>query len=144
MNRSFVVADIPGLIEGAAEGAGLGVRFLKHLVRTRILLHIIDVAPLDESDPVVAAKKIVKELQKYSPELAAKERWLVLNKLDLLPEEMREARCADILKRLKWQGPVYEIAAISGEGTQALCYAMMDYLEKTKMDVIPGDRDVSE
>ncbi len=144
MNRSFVIADIPGLIEGAAEGAGLGVRFLKHLVRTRILLHIIDVAPLDESDPVVSAKKIVKELQKYSPELAAKERWLVLNKLDLLPVEAQEKRCADILKRLKWQGPVYQISAISGEGTQALCYAMMDHLEKTKPDLILDDKDVSE
>lgn len=136
MNRSFVIADIPGLIEGAAEGAGLGVRFLKHLVRTRLLLHIVDVAPMDDSDPVVTAKKIVKELEKYSSELAAKERWLVLNKKDVLPLEARKKHCTDIVKRLKWKGPVYQISAISGEGTQKLCYDLMDYLERAKSQVI--------
>lgn len=148
LGRSFVIADIPGLIEGAAEGAGLGVRFLKHLARTRILLHIIDVAPVDNSDPVVSAEKIVNELQKYSPELAAKERWLVLNKIDLISPEERQEKCTDILNRLQWQGPVFEIAAISGEGTQALRYALMDYLEQHKIgsnpEINPDDKDDSE
>jgi GTP-binding protein len=130
--RSFVIADIPGLIEGAAEGAGLGVRFLKHLARTGILLHLIDVAPFDESDPVHTAQTIVQELEKYSPELAAKPRWLVLNKLDLVPAEERQARCEDIIKRLHWHGPVYQISAIKQKGTQELCYALMDYLEQLR------------
>lgn len=144
IGRSFVIADIPGLIEGAAEGAGLGVRFLKHLARTSILLHLIDVAPLDESDPVESAQKIVKELEKYSPELAVKERWLVLNKTDLLPAEEREERCAAIIERLQWQGPVYEISAIKGEGTQALCFALMDYIEGQRKAAIPDDTDAPE
>src|SRR5438067_9025763 len=105
--KSFVVADIPGLIEGAAEGAGLGHQFLRHLQRTRLLLHVIDAAPVSESiDPVKEAKALAKELEKYDAELAAKPRWLVLNKLDMVPEEERAARCKDIVKRLKWKGPV--------------------------------------
>jgi len=144
LHRSFVIADIPGLIEGAAEGAGLGVRFLKHLLRTGLLLHIIDVAPVDETDPVVVAQKIVNELQKYSPELASKERWLVLNKLDLISDEMRESHCQDIIQRLNWTGPVYEVSAISGEGTQTLCYDLMEYLERIKFTANPDDRDGCE
>ena len=130
-HRSFVVADIPGLIEGAAEGAGLGVRFLKHLARTRLLLHLVDVAPLDESaDPVRDARVIVAELEKFNPELAAQPRWLVLNKIDLLPEDEREARCAEIVRRLQWTGPVFRISAIAAEGTQLLCYKIMEYIEQ--------------
>ena len=130
-HRSFVMADIPGLIEGAAEGAGLGIRFLKHLQRTRILLHLVDVAPYEGSgDPVKDAKAIVAELQKFSPELAERERWLVLNKLDLLPVEEREARCKAIIKGLKWKGPVFRISAISGDGTRDLCQKIMERLEE--------------
>jgi GTP-binding protein len=129
-HRSFTVADIPGLIEGAAEGAGLGIQFLKHVSRTRLLLHVLDVAPLTEDhDPVADVRVIEGELTKFSPELAARERWLVLNKLDLLPAEERETCCNAIVRRLAWQGPVFEIAAISGEGTQALVYKVMEYLE---------------
>ncbi len=128
--RSFVVADIPGLIEGASEGAGLGIRFLKHLTRNRILLHIVDLAPLDESDPVAAAQSIVRELERFSPTLAARPRWLVLNKIDLIDEETRAERTAAVLEALDWQGPVYEISAIGKQGTSALCGAMMTYIEK--------------
>lgn len=129
-HKSFVVADIPGLIEGAAEGAGLGIQFLKHLSRTRLLLHLIDVAPVDGTDPVDTARKIVLELEKYSPELAARDRWLVLNKLDLVAEDERGALCARIVDELGWQGPVFRISAATGEGTQELVYAVMDHLEQ--------------
>lgn len=128
--RSFVVADIPGLIEGAAEGAGLGIRFLRHLDRTRVLLHLIDVAPLDGSDPIEAAKVIVNELEKYSPELAERPRWLVLNKVDQLPEDEREKHCKAIIKKLKWKGNVFYISALKKEGTDQLCYDIMEFLEE--------------
>ncbi|MBD3671469.1 MAG: Obg family GTPase CgtA [Gammaproteobacteria bacterium] len=128
-HRSFVVADIPGLIEGAAEGAGLGIRFLKHVARTRLLLHLVDVAPIDGTDPVAAVNTIAGELEQYSPDLARRDRWLVLNKLDVLAEDEREAVCEDVIKRLDWQGPVYRISAISGEGTQPLIYDIMEYME---------------
>ncbi|MGC4078355.1 MAG: GTPase ObgE [Rubrivivax sp.] len=119
--RSFVVADIPGLIEGASEGAGLGHRFLRHLQRTRLLLHIVDIAPFDEGvDPVQQAKAIVAELKKYDPELHAKPRWLVLNKVDMLPAEEREARVKDFVKRLRYKGPVYVISALAREGLEPL------------------------
>jgi GTP-binding protein len=128
--KSFVMADIPGLIEGAAEGAGLGIRFLKHLQRTRILLHLIDIAPPDpEADPVAGARAIVKELKKFSPELAKKPRWLVLNKIDLLAGREREARCADIVRRLRFKGRVFRISGATGEGTKELCLAVMRELE---------------
>lgn len=126
--RSFVIADIPGLIEGAAEGAGLGIQFLKHLMRTRVLLHLVDVAPLDGSDPIAAIKTIEKELQKYSPDLAAKERWLVFNKVDLLPEEEVVKCCREIVKKLKWKKPVFQISALKKHGTEELCYQLMDQL----------------
>ena len=129
-HRSFVVADIPGLIEGAADGAGLGVRFLKHLTRTRLLLHIVDVAPFDESSPVEAAQSIVRELEKFSPTLHGRERWLVLNKIDLLPEDESERRCQEIIDALDWQGPVFSIAAISKKGVDPICGAVMDYIER--------------
>lgn len=130
-NRSFVMADIPGLIEGAAEGAGLGHRFLKHLTRTRLLLHIVDMAPLDESiDPVREAKAIVKELSKYDEALYQKPRWLVLNKTDLLPEDEHEKICKKFIRSLSWRGKSFTISALSGEGCKALTYAIMEYLEQ--------------
>ncbi|MDM8545053.1 GTPase ObgE [Candidatus Venteria ishoeyi] len=129
-HRSFVMADIPGLIEGAAEGAGLGIRFLKHLSRNRLLLHLIDVLPVDQSDPVATAHTIVSELEKYSTDLATRERWLVLNKLDLLPEDEQEKHCQDIIQALNWEGPVFKISAISGQGCQRLCGEIMNHLEQ--------------
>jgi GTP-binding protein len=128
-HRAFVIADIPGLIEGAAEGAGLGIQFLKHLARTRLLLHILDVLPAHGSDPVDAARTIVVELQKYSAELATRDRWLVLNKIDLLPEAERDNHCRKILEKLEWDGPAYQISAASGEGTKELVDRVMEYLE---------------
>ncbi|MDH5485830.1 MAG: Obg family GTPase CgtA [Gammaproteobacteria bacterium] len=128
--RSFVVADIPGLIQGAAEGAGLGIQFLKHLSRTRVLLHMIDIAPFDATDPVDNANIILAELEKYNPEMLDEPRWLVLNKVDLMPAEDAELRCKDIIDRLNWTGPVYEIAAINGGGTRELVFDIMNYLEE--------------
>lgn len=128
-HRSFVMADIPGLIEGASEGAGLGIRFLKHLTRNRILLHLVDMAPYDGTDPAGNALAIAAELERFSPALARRERWLVLNKKDLVDEDTFEERRRAVLKALDWQGPVYEIAAISGEGTARLCGDLMEYLE---------------
>lgn len=128
-DRSFVIADIPGIIEGASEGAGLGIRFLKHLVRTRVLLHLVDVAPWDETDPAESAQVIMDELQKFSPKLAERERWLVLNKVDMLPEEERDARCDAILEKLNWQGPVFKVSALQKQGTDAIAYALMEHLE---------------
>ncbi|MDH3977690.1 MAG: GTPase ObgE [Gammaproteobacteria bacterium] len=130
-HRSFVMADIPGLIEGAAEGAGLGIRFLKHLRRTRLLLHLVDVAPLDEaSDPVVEAQKIITELGRFSADLAAKERWLVLNKVDLLTPEQVEAVRLRLIEALNWEGPVYLVSALAGKGTRELTGDMMTRIEK--------------
>ena len=129
--RSFVMADIPGLIEGAAAGAGLGLRFLKHLQRTRLLLHLVDVAPLDPTaDPVKDARAIVTELRKFSPELAARERWLVLNKLDLLPEAEAGRRCREVVRRLRFKGPVYRISGLARVGTDELCRDVMRRLEE--------------
>lgn len=118
--NSFVIADIPGLIEGAAEGAGLGVQFLKHLSRTGLLLHVLDIAPLDGSDPVDAVRVVEKELEKFSEELAGKDRWLVLNKTDLLLDEEADERCDDIIQRLNWTGEVYRISAVERKGTDEL------------------------
>ena len=128
-SRSFVVADIPGLIEGASEGVGLGIRFLKHLQRTRLLLHIVDVAPADDHDPVEDARKILDELRQYDEALYQKPRWLVLNKIDLLPEDERDARCDAIVEGLGWDGPVYRISAIARQGVEPLCYDIMEHLE---------------
>ncbi|MDP4651331.1 MAG: GTPase ObgE [Haliea sp.] len=130
--RSFVVADIPGLIEGASDGAGLGIRFLKHLTRNRILLHLVDMAPVDGSEPVDAALAIVRELERFSPTLASRQRWLVLNKVDLVPEGELAPRRAALLDALVWDGPVYETAAISGDGTKLLCQHLMVALEEQK------------
>jgi GTPase len=144
--KSFVMADVPGLIEGAADGAGLGIRFLKHLQRTRILLHLVDIAPIDpEADPVRDAKAIVGELVKHDPALADKPRWLVLNKLDLIPEEDRAAAVKNFLKdykkATKYDGPVFPISAINGEGTKPLIYAIHEALEKMARPVLESDDD---
>jgi len=128
--KSFVIADIPGLIEGAAEGAGLGIRFLKHLARTRLLLHLVDMAPLDGSDPADAAEVILHELEKFSPALTRRDRWLVLNKADQLLEDEREQRVRQVVERLDWKGPVFVISALESEGTEALSQAIMRYLDE--------------
>jgi GTP-binding protein len=133
-SRSFVVADIPGLIEGAAEGAGLGHHFLRHLQRTRLLWHVIDVAPLDESvDPVAQARAVLSELRKYDEELYHKPRWLVLNKIDLVPSEQRDARVRDICRRLRWKGPVFAVSAVAGEGLKPLIEASWHELSPSRM-----------
>jgi len=132
--QSFVVADIPGLIEGASEGAGLGHQFLRHLQRTRLLLHIVDLAPFDEAvDPVKQARAIVAELKKYDPALHAKPRWLVLNKLDMVPAEERAARVREFVRRLRWKGPVFEISALARQGLQPLVEQI--YLHVSKQHV---------
>ncbi len=131
-HRSFVMADIPGLIEGASEGAGLGIRFLKHLTRTRILLHLVDMAPFDGTDPAAAALSIVQELQRFSPTLAERERWLVLNKRDLLDEAAFDEQRQALLSALDWQGRVYCVSAISGDGTDVLCADLMTHIEALK------------
>ena len=129
--RSFVMADIPGLIEGAADGAGLGIRFLKHLQRTRVLLHLIDIAPADPAaDPVRDARTIVAELGKFAADLADKERWLILNKADLLDSREAARRAKDIVRRLRWKGRVFLISGVTGAGTEALEQAVMSYLEE--------------
>lgn len=128
--RSFVMADIPGLIEGAAEGAGLGIQFLKHLSRTRLLLHLVDVAPYEaEEDPVAAARKVIAEIEKWGHGLDAKPRWLVLNKIDVLPEEEIEARCREIVEALGWKGPAFRISALEGKGLRELAFRVMEFLE---------------
>ena len=142
--RSFVVADIPGLIEGAAEGAGLGHQFLRHLARTRLLLHLVDLAPFDpEVEPVKEARAIVQELRKYDEGLYRKSRWLVLNKTDLIPEGERAARVADFVRQFGWEGPVFALSAISGEGCKPLVFAIMAHLDETRAamenpDPVPG------
>src|SRR5579883_2542669 len=130
-HRSFVMADIPGLIEGAAEGAGLGIRFLKHLQRTRVLLHLVDIAPADpDADPVKDARAIVQELKKFSKELAAKPRWLVINKSDLLPEAEAEKRARAIVRSLRHRGPHFLVSSATGSGTREICVAGMGFLEQ--------------
>jgi GTP-binding protein len=130
-HRSFVMADIPGLIEGAAEGAGLGIRFLRHLQRTRVLLHMVDLLPPDpEADPVRDARAIVAELRKFSRSLAVKPRWLVINKRDLLPDGEAELRAKEIARRLRYRGPLFLISAATGRGTRELAQAVMVFLEK--------------
>jgi GTP-binding protein len=131
--KSFVVADVPGLIEGAAEGAGLGHQFLRHLQRTRLLLHVVDLAPFDESvDPVAQARAIVAELKKYDPELAAKPRWLVLNKIDMIEPTERAARVKEFVRRFRWKGPVFEISALARTGLEPLTRAIYDHVAATR------------
>ncbi len=143
-SQSFVVADVPGLIEGASEGAGLGLQFLRHLQRTRLLLHLVDLAPFDDSvDPAAQAKAIVAELKKYDAELYNKPRWLVLNKLDMVPADERVARVKDFLKRYKFKGPVFEISALTREGCEPLVQAIYQHvkaqqvLEQPPIDIDP-------
>lgn len=133
--KSFVVADIPGLIEGAAEGAGLGIRFLKHLERCRVLLHLIDICPIDESDPVENAKIIISELEKYSEKLAEKPRWLVFNKVDILGPEESAKRAAEIAKAMGWEDKYYMISAVNHEGVKALCWDIMEFMETQPRDM---------
>jgi GTP-binding protein len=139
--QSFVVADIPGLIEGASEGAGLGHLFLRHLQRTHLLLHLVDIAPFDDSvDPVAQAKAIVAELKKYDQALFDKPRWLVLNKIDMVPVEEREKRVKDFVKRFKWKGPVFQISALTREGCEPLIRAIYKHVATLK-NVVPDDPD---
>jgi GTP-binding protein len=139
--QSFVVADIPGLIEGASEGAGLGHLFLRHLQRTHLLLHLVDFAPFDDSvDPVAQAKAIVGELKKYDQALFEKPRWIVLNKMDMVPAEEREKRVKDFVKRFKWKGPVFQISALTREGCDVLIRAIYQHVSSLK-NVIPDDPD---
>ena len=132
--RSFVIADIPGLIEGASQGAGLGIRFLKHLARNRILLHLVDAAPLDGSSPAQGAQAITRELECFSPALASLERWLVLSKTDLLTKEQLVAVRRAVVQSLAWSGPVHEISAPQARGTAALCRALMNRLERIRRE----------
>jgi GTP-binding protein len=128
--RSFVIADIPGVIEGAAEGAGLGVRFLKHLTRCRLLMHMVDMVPVDNTNPADNVRVIANELEKFSPTLATRDRWLLLNKIDLLPPEEVEARCQAVIDELNWTGPVFRISALHRDGTAPLCGKIMDHVER--------------
>ena len=128
--RSFVIADVPGLVEGAADGAGLGIRFLKHLTRTRLLLHLVDMLPPDGADPVDNISVIENELDQFSPTLWGRERWLVLNKIDLLPEDEQEKLCQAVVEKLQWEGPVYQVSASGAKGTEPLCQDIMAYLEE--------------
>lgn len=128
--RSFVVADIPGLIEGASDGAGLGIRFLKHLTRCRVLLHLVDICPIDGTDPAENAISITRELERFSPTLAKRERWLVLNKSDLLDAEELASRKQKVIDALGWEGPVYVISAVNRQGTEVLCGELLNYLEE--------------
>ncbi|NVK01116.1 MAG: GTPase ObgE [Oceanospirillaceae bacterium] len=135
-HRSFVVADIPGIIEGAAQGAGLGIRFLKHLARNRVLLHLVDMAPWDETTPDQAAVTAVKELYKFSETLGDQPRWLLLNKLDMVPEEEVEERCQKVLDALEWDGPVYRISALNKQGLSQLVHDLQEYLDERKEAII--------
>lgn len=143
--RSFVIADIPGLIEGAADGAGLGTQFLKHLERCRILLHVVDIMPVDGSDPVENAKTIINELAQHSDKLASKPRWLVFNKLDLMFEDEAKEITDRIIEALDWQGPVHGISAFNKMGTESLCNQVMDFIETlpaVEEEVSPEDKTV--
>lgn len=142
--RSFVIADIPGLIEGAAEGAGLGIQFLKHLERCRVLLHVVDLLPMDESDPAENAKAIINELEKYSPKLAAKPRWLVFNKVDLLLEEEVEERVQHVTEALGWEGPVYQISAFQKMNLDPLCHDIMNFIETLPAESTEDDASASD
>ena len=128
-DKSFVVADIPGLIEGASEGAGLGIRFLKHLTRTRLLLHLVDMMPFDGSTPEHNARVIEKELKTFSSTLSDQDRWLVLNKVDLIPEDEVQDACQKVVTALSWEGPVFYISGLASVGTKSLCATIMDYID---------------
>ena len=142
-HRSFVMADIPGLIKGASDGAGLGIRFLKHLVRTRLLLHVVDMAPFDGKEPKEAVEEIVGELEGFSPTLASRERWLVLNKLDMVAEDERDQLCDELVKSLGWEGPVYKVSAIKSDGLEALCWDIMRWIEE-KSEAEASDEELAQ
>jgi GTP-binding protein len=139
--NSFVIADIPGLIEGASEGAGLGIRFLRHLERCRVLLHLVDILPMDQSNPVENAKIIVNELKKYSEKLAEKPRWLVFNKIDLMSDEEADVLCKKIAAELEWEGPIYQISADNGINTKALCNDISDALDLMPREIVTDAED---
>jgi len=144
-DQSFVIADIPGLIEGAADGAGLGIQFLRHVSRTRLLLHVVDIAPIDGSDPVEQVRAIEQELEKFDPELLERPRWLVMNKADVLPEDERQAVADDVVQRLGWKEPSFLVSAISRENTLPVCQQVWRFLDAEHMareerdDMHPGD-----
>jgi GTP-binding protein len=144
-DQSFVIADIPGLIEGAAEGAGLGIQFLRHVSRTRLLLHLVDVAPIDGSDVVEQVHAIEHELEKFDAELLQRPRWLVLNKADVLPEDERQAVAEDIVRRLGWTQPWFLVSAIARDNTMAVCQQIQRFFEsqrvskESRTDMLPGD-----
>ncbi|WP_267224001.1 Obg family GTPase CgtA [Dyella silvae] len=144
-DQSFVIADIPGLIEGAADGAGLGIQFLRHVSRTRLLLHVVDIAPIDGTDPVEQVHAIEHELAKFDPELLERPRWLVLNKEDVLPEDERQAIAEEIVKRLEWKEPWFLVSAIARENTMAVCQQVWRFMEaqhmahEERVDMLPGD-----
>ena len=143
--RSFVIADIPGLVEGAAEGAGLGIQFLRHLTRTRLLLHLVDMAPVDvKQDPVESVNIINHELLQYSEALGKQPQWLILNKMDLVPEDIRDELSEEVLTRLNWQGPVYKISGQTGEGCAQLCEAIMQYLDDLDQSEQPSANAIEE
>ena len=142
-DKSFVIADIPGLIEGASEGAGLGIRFLKHLTRTRLLLHLVDMMPYDGTTPDQNARVIETELETFSPTLASGDRWLVLNKIDLLPEDEVEGQCQQVVDALGWEGPVFRMSGLASQGTKALCAAIMDYIDEHRQQE-EADPDLTE
>ena len=134
-DQSFVIADIPGLIEGAADGAGLGIQFLKHVSRTRLLLHLVDMAPLDdETDPVEQVHAIEAELEKFDPELLQRPRWLVFNKMDLMPEEERQKHAKALVRKLKWKAPWFVVSAIAREGTWDVCLKIQDFFDRIKAE----------
>ena len=144
-DQSFVIADIPGLIEGAAEGAGLGIQFLRHVSRTRLLLHVVDIAPIDGTDPVEQVRAIEQELSKFDPELLERPRWLVLNKADVLPEDERQAMAGEIVRRLEWKQPWFLVSAIARDNTLAVCQQVQRFFESQRQareertDMQPGD-----
>jgi GTP-binding protein len=132
-DQSFVIADIPGLIEGAAEGAGLGIQFLKHVARTRLLLHVVDIAPqVEDIDPVEQVRAIEAELEKFDDELLGRPRWLVFNKIDLLPEDTREKTAKAIVRKLKWKAPWFAVSAIAREGTWPVCLKIQEFFDRLK------------
>jgi GTP-binding protein len=135
--RSFVVADLPGLIEGAADGAGLGHLFLRHLQRTRLLLHVVDMAPFDGADPVALAKGIIKELRKYDESLYQKPRWFVLNKMDMVPADEREAKVKDFIKRMRWKAPYFQVSALAREGLDNMVQAIYEHVAAHKVQAPP-------
>jgi len=139
--QSFVVADVPGLIEGASEGAGLGHQFLRHLQRTRLLLHMVDMAPFDDADPVLQVRAIAAELKKYDPKLHAKPRWLVFNKIDMVPADERESRMAEYVRRLRWKGPVFAVSALAREGLTPLLEQIYRQVSAhQRVEVLPDPR----